>query len=238
MSASRDALIAAYRDDLINSASLGLADTPVIDQRVDFDLAGYLWDVHTTQWSFAIRARLARATGSTAGQVIIEDAPTTDEINAASSYELQTMDHWLGNIKADHSGRSLSEKVASDKPAGLASGCYLSATDRITSPLTDPATGPCATLYPVASSPRQVAGEPLASNVLKCQLRPVDFAAYHVTFTAAQRAELRAIFRRGVCDYQLPGVAQVQPAGAWLSYGDGSAGTYGHAPEPTPVGRA
>jgi hypothetical protein len=237
MSASVKTLTAAYRDDLVNSAALGLPDTPAIDQRVDYDLAGYLWDAHTTQWSFATRARLEQATGSAASQVIIEDQPTTAEMNAASAYELQAMNQWLANIQADHSGRSLAGKVASDKPAGLADGCYLSATDRITSPLTDPATGPCAALYPVASSPRQVAGEPLAANVLKCQLRPVSFAAYKVTFTAAQKAELRAVFPGGVCDYQLPGIGQVLPLGAWLSYGDGSVGTFGHAPAPTPIGR-
>jgi hypothetical protein len=237
MSASPQTLTAAYRDDLVNSAALGLPGTPVIDQRVDYDLAGYLWDAHTTQWSFATRARLEQATGSATGQVIIEDQPTTAEINAASAYELQAMNQWLANIQADHSGRSLAGKVASDKPAGLADGCYLSATDRITSPLTDPATGPCAAQYPVASTPRQVAGEPLASNVLKCRLAPVNFTIYKVMFTAAQKAELRAIFPGGVCDYQLPGVDQVPPLGAWLSYGDGSAGTFGHAPAPTPIGR-
>jgi hypothetical protein len=237
MSASPQTVTAAYRDDLVNSASLGLPGTPVIDQRVDYDLAGYLWDVHTTQWSFATRARLEQATGSAASQVIVEDQPTTAEVNAASAYELQAMNQWLANIQADHSGRSLAEKVASDKPAGLADGCYLSATDRITSPLTDPATGPCAAQYPVASTPRQVAGEPLASNVLKCRLAPVNFTAYKVTFTAAQKAELRAIFPGGVCDYYLPGVGQVPPLGAWLSYGDGSAGRFGHAHAPTPIGR-
>jgi len=237
MSASVRTITAAYRDDLVNSAALGLRDTPVIDQRVYFDLAGYLWDAHTTQWSFATRARLEQATGSAASQVIIENQPTTSEIGAASAYELQAMNQWLANIQADHSGRGLDEKVASDKPAGLADGCYLSATDRTTSPLTDPATGPCAAQYAVGSSPRQVAGEPLTSSVLKCQLRPVNFTAYKVTFTAAQKAELRAVFSGGVCDYHLPGVGQVAPLGPWLSYGDGSTGTFGHAPSPSPIGR-
>jgi hypothetical protein len=236
MSASSKTISAAYRDDLVNSASLGLPTTPVIDQRVDFDEAGNFNDVHTTQWSFATGSRLEEAAGSAANQVIIENEPTTSEIAEAGAYELQAMNLWLGDIQADHSRRSPAEKVAIDKPAGLASGCYISGTDRITSPLTDPATGPCAKLYPVASSPRQVAGESLAENVLKCQLRPVDFATYRVAFTAPQRAELRAIFRRGVCDYQLPAVGQVSPLGTWLSYGDGSVGTFGHAPSPTPLG--
>ncbi|WP_425574784.1 DUF6351 family protein [Streptantibioticus ferralitis] len=126
----------------------------------------------------------------------------------------------------------MTQKIADDKPAGLVSGCYLSAGDRITCPLTDPVTGPCAASYPVAASPRQVAGEPLTSDVLKCRQRPMDFADYTVTFTTAQQAELHAIFPGGVCDYQLPGVDQVRPLGAWLSYGDGTTGSFGHAPAP------
>ena len=54
------------------------------------------------------------------------------------------MDQWSTNIEADHSTRSQQTKVITDKPAGLGDGCYLSATNRIQQPLTDPATGRCA----------------------------------------------------------------------------------------------
>jgi Tannase-like family of unknown function (DUF6351) len=231
---SKKALAAAYRDDLVTSASLGLPDTPVIDQREDLDQAGFPNDIHTTQWSFATRARLLQAQGTAANQVIIENEPTTGQTAAADTYELQAMDQWLSDIQADHSHRSTATKVAEDKPAHLAPGCYLSylsTGDRLTSPLTDPATGPCATPYPVSSSPRQTAGEPVAENVPACTPRPVDPHRYP-SFTPAQKTELKTVFPTGVCDYQLPGTGQTRPLGTWLSYGDGSTGTFGHAPAP------
>jgi hypothetical protein len=43
-----------------------------------------------------------------------------------------------------------------------------------------------------------VAGEPLANNVLKCQLRPIDPSLYKVRFTAAETAQLKALFPHGV----------------------------------------
>ena len=55
---------------------------------------------------------------------------------------------------------------------------------------------------------------------MKCRLRPLNFADYPVTFTAAEQAELRAAFSSGVCDYGRPGVGQARPRGTWLSYGD------------------
>jgi hypothetical protein len=56
--------------------------------------------------------------------------------------------------------------------------------------------------------------------VLKCRLRPLDFAAYApVVFTPAEQAQLRTAFPSGVCDYQRPGVGQQRPKGTWLDYG-------------------
>ena len=39
-------------------------------------------------------------------QVIIENEPTADEVNAANTYELAQMDDWLTNIANDRSHRS------------------------------------------------------------------------------------------------------------------------------------
>jgi hypothetical protein len=54
--------------------------------------------------------------------------------------------------------------------------------------------------------------------VLKCALKPLDFADYPVGFTAAQQAELRGAFPTGVCDYRRRGPEQRRPAGVWLTY--------------------
>jgi len=225
------ALRAAYADDLINSGGAGLRDTPIIDQRIDLDLAGFGNDIHTTEWSFTMRQRLLRANGTAANQVIIENQPTTAELVAVSVYELNAMDRWLTAIDADHSWRELPAKVIADRPGDLGDGCYLSATQRILAPVTDPASGPCAAQYPVATNPRLVSGEPLAMNVLKCALVPLDFDSYPVTFTAAEKAQLRATFPTGVCDYRRPGVGAQRPISTWLSYGDERTGLT----PPTPI---
>jgi len=233
--ASTQALRAVYADDLTNSASLGLRTTPVIDQRDDLDFAGFGNDIHTTDWSFVMRARLLAANGTAGNQVIIENQPTAAEVNAANTYELAQMDAWLTAINNDHSHRSAQQKVLADKPAGLTDGCFLSATDLVHQTLTDPATGQCATQFPVASNPRMVAGQGLAMTQLKCSLQPLNFHNYPVTFTAAEQQELRQAFPSGVCAYNRPGVGQRRPIGSWLSYGDNANAVIGPFLLPPPV---
>ena len=233
--ASLKALRAVYADDLINSASLGLRTTPVIDQRLDLDFAGFGNDIHTTEWSFIIRARMLAANRTDGNQVIIENMPTAAEINAANTYELAEMDAWLTNIENDHSYRSARHKVLDDKPAGLTDGCFQSATDLVHQTLTDPGTGQCGTTYPVASNPRLVAGEPLTMPALKCSLKPLNFRDYPVTFTAAEKAELRQAFPTGVCDYNRRGVGARPPIASWLSYGDNPDGVFGPFALPPPL---
>jgi hypothetical protein len=218
--ADQKALATVYADDIFNSASQGLQSTPIIDQRTDLDFAGAGNDIHTTDWSFVMRRRLQQAGGSAANQVIIESDTSAGQTAAASAYELGAMDRWLTAVEADHSGRSAARKVVQDRPADLGDGCYLSATQRIRQTLTDPAKGQCGAAYPVAKDTRQVAGEDLAMNALKCSLTPLDFGDYPVAFTADQRRELRAAFPSGVCDYRRPGVGERAPRGTWLSYGD------------------
>ncbi|WP_439378689.1 DUF6351 family protein [Amycolatopsis lexingtonensis] len=219
------ALNAAYADDIVNSASQGLRETPIIDQRTDLDFAGPGNDIHTTEWSYVLRQRLLRANGTAGNQVIIENHATAAEAAAASGYELDAMDRWLTAIDADGSHRSRRQKVLANRPADLGDGCYVSASARITEKLTYPASGQCGALYPVAANTRMVAGEGLALDVLKCRLKPVDFRDYPVTFTPADQQRLRAAFPGGVCDYSRPGVGQRPPLGTWLSYGDERTGT-------------
>jgi hypothetical protein len=230
--ASLKALRAAYADDLVNSASLGLRTTPVIDQRDDLDFAGFGNDIHTTDWSFIIRARMLAANRTDGNQVIIENEPTAAEVNAANTYELAQMDDWLTNIANDRSHHSAQQKVLADKPAGLTDGCFLSATNLVHQTLTDPGTGQCGTSFPVASNPRLVAGEPLTMPALKCSLKPLNFRNYSVTFTAAEQAELRQAFPTGVCDYRQPGVGVRPPIASWLSYGDNPNAVFGPFPLP------
>jgi Tannase-like family of unknown function (DUF6351) len=232
--ASLRALRAVYADDLVNSGSLGLRTTPVIDQRIDLDSAGFGNDIHTTDWSFIIRARMLAANGTDGNQVIIENAPTAAGVAAANSYELAEMDAWLTNIENDHSRRSAQQKVLGDKPADLTDGCFLSGTDLVHQTLTDPGTGQCGAAFPVASNPRLVAGEGLAMPALKCRLRPLHVSDYPVTFTAAEKQELRQAFPTGVCDYSKPGIGSRPPIASWLSYGDNPDRVTGPTPLPPP----
>jgi hypothetical protein len=75
--------------------SLGLATTPVIDQRDDLDGAGLGNDIHTTDWSLVMRSRLLAVNGTDGNQVIIDNEPTAAEVSAANAYELSEMDSWL-----------------------------------------------------------------------------------------------------------------------------------------------
>lgn len=209
------ALAASYRDDLVNSGGQGLAGTAVIDQRIDLDLAGFGNDIHTTEWSYVMRARMTAA-GTVANQVIVENGLST--VVAASVYELAAIDRWLTAIDADHSQRPLSVKVAADRPADITDGCFQNSGTPVHESLSYGGTGTCASLFPVAANTRLVAGEPLAMPVLKCALKPLDFTGYPVVFTDAQKAELRAAFPTGVCDYSRRGPQQQRPAGTWLDY--------------------
>jgi hypothetical protein len=234
--ASRRALNAVYADDLYNSVTQGLRTTPVIDAREDLDEAGLGADIHTTDWSFIMRARLLALNGTDGNQVIIESEPTAAEQAATSQYELSEMDAWLTAIANDHSRQSPRDKVLADRPSSLSDGCYLSATNLYHQTLTDPGTGQCGTLYPVASNPRMVAGASLTMTALKCNLEPLNFRSYPVTFTATEKQELEQAFPTGVCDYGKPGVGFREPIAPWLSYGDNPTSVSRPFPLPLPSG--
>jgi len=124
---------------------------------------------------------------------------------------LRLMDEWLENIANDSTTyQTLAEKVVRNKPPELVDACYSDAGVKIT----DPAT--CRLLYPFHANPRIAAGEPLANNVLKCQLRPIDSSDYAQKLTPDQLARLNTVFPDGVCDYSQPGVEQQLVADTWI----------------------
>jgi hypothetical protein len=86
------------------------------------------------------------------------------------------------------------------------------------------------------------AGEGIATDVEKCQLKPGTQADYYpVTFTPDQWSALQATFPGGVCDWSKPGVSQ-QGAVPWQTYQDDSSagavvyGGKGLGPAPTGSG--
>jgi hypothetical protein len=224
--ASPLALRAMYADDLNVSGALGLQSTPIIDQRGDQDPYP-LANIHTSEWSFVMRARL-QAAGAADNQVIIEhDQASAAEWANANAYELSAMDEWLENIDADGSRAPLKVKIARDKPAGLADGCFLAADQTVPTPqpgglTSDGRRAPCESRYPIFDNTRIAAGQPQDLYTLKCTLKPIDWRDYPVTFTDDEKAKLRSAFPQGVCDYRRPGPQEQRPIGTWLDYSFGT----------------
>jgi hypothetical protein len=111
------------------------------------------------------------------------------------------------------------EKVIADKPATAVDGCWASPTQFIAETQTFGRlpNSQCNALFPSYAFPRYVAGGPLAANIFKCQLKPVDLNDYAVSFTSAELTRLHAIFSGGVCDWSKPGINQtgVVPGGSF-----------------------
>ena len=128
---------------------------------------------------------------------------------------IDTMSQWLDALAKDASAAPAIEKVVRAKPKGAVDGCFTADGTRIDEPLSATAAGRCLSLYPPHSTPRLVAGAPLADDVLKCELKPIDARDYKTTFTADQIRELRQIFPGGVCDYSKPGVNQKPLGGTY-----------------------
>jgi hypothetical protein len=200
--ADPDALRIAYETGRLNDAHRGLSAIPIIDVRPYTDGDD---DVHDIVASHIMRARLVAANGHAGNQVFRTYAPGTP-IQPAQRYVLDAMDEWLSSIARDTApSRSPLDRVVRNKPRNLVDTCYLATLE----PVTDP--GRCQALFPVASSPRLVAGSPLTHDRLKCELKPIDRADYAVPLSEAQLGVLREVFPAGVCDYRRPGVGQRAP---------------------------
>jgi uncharacterized tannase-like protein DUF6351 len=81
----------------------------------------------------------------------------------------------------------------------------------------------CDQLFPYYADSRIAAGGPLADDIFKCQLKPVDVKDYKVAPTADQVAQLQKAFPGGVCDYTKPGVGKDAKLTTWAAFkGDGT----------------
>jgi hypothetical protein len=145
---------------------------------------------------------------------------------------LALMDEWLVTMALDE-GPPGAEKMVRAKPAALQDSCWSDDGLEIVEPavfdreaIFDNTKGRCNELFPPHAGARIVAGGPLTSDVLKCQLKPIDPADYGVTLTAEEMGQLEAIFPQGVCDWSKPGVGQVPNTRTWLSYGPSPVSRY------------
>jgi len=199
----------AYQGGRILGAGNGLASMPIITRMRGGDLA-VQGDVHVRYHAHSIRARLINANGHADNQVIVGNQAPTDLL-------IEQMGRWLAAVVSDTSNRRLAEKVVRNKPADVVDACW-SAGMKIVEPQTMSGTGQCNTLFPVGLAPELVAGAPIALDIIKCKLKPIDPRDYAVPLSGEQRARLHAIFPDGVCNWSKRGVEQVKSV-PWASFG-------------------
>jgi hypothetical protein len=190
---------------------------PILHSRSYTDAIG---DIHDRQRDLTIRARLQKANGRSDNQVIwVGPARERNQTGGTdlAALSLDTMNKWLDNIVADPAKLS-TDKVVRHKPLEAVDAYWDAAGKKYAEPATFDGKGGFNTLYPVHSEPRLIAGAPLTNDILKCQLKPIKYSDYKVTFSAAQKARLTAIFPTGVCDFSKPGVGQVPLKGTYRRY--------------------
>ncbi|HYL73777.1 MAG TPA: DUF6351 family protein [Bryobacteraceae bacterium] len=212
--ADPEGLRMAYVAGRINSGAGGLAMVPILNYRSYNDALG---DIHDHVRDFTIRERLRKANGRFDNQVIWVypngNRPLASKVNGLA---IDTMTQWLDALSKDASSAPALDRVAHAKPAAAVDGCWTANGSRIDEPATLDGPGKCTQLYPAHATPRIAAGTPLADDVMKCQLKPIDPKDYTVTFTATELQQLREVFPGGVCDYSKPGVMQLPLAGTYL----------------------
>jgi hypothetical protein len=228
-SADLPALDIAYRAGILSSGK-NLGKLPIIDSR-GWDETGihYIWR------SFSERARIdAENHGDHGNQVMWRYGTgllpgTPAQIAAVTIKSFLTMDTWLSALNASAPKHTLNsvrthEQVVAAKPAGAVDFCFLTGDTNFTTPVTDMALCDADPRLAKHASPRQVAGGPLAENILKCELKPLSRVDYAPgTFSDAQWARLNAAFPGGVCDWTKPGVGQ-QRAQSPLTFVNGPGG--------------
>ena len=200
----------------------GLASTPVIDYRTYNDhLEG--GDIHMIVHQFSTRQRLVNANGHADNHVMqvggqwgfIEGQ---DDLGSL----FRQMNFWIQNIQADSLEPDPAFRVVRNKPANLTDSCWDTTGETIElveEPLGFNSESRCGQLYPSYQSPRQVAGAPLANDIVSCQLKKIDLEDYVISFTADEYQQLLNVFPGGVCDWSLGDSSGSRHQGTWKSFG-------------------
>src|SRR6266513_5168455 len=128
-----------------------------------------------------MRARLEHTEGHFPLNHVIWFGPTP--LLGSPSYQSEavvTMDKWLSAVEADTRKKvTLEEKVAQDRPAGAHDKC--SNVEGIQE-VSVPGIGPVCenpTAQTRFSTPRVISGEGIATDKMKCQLKPLEQSAYY-----------------------------------------------------------
>lgn len=209
-----------YRSGRFLSTGGGLSRLPIIDYRAYADFAK--GDPHQRFHSFSFRARLIAANGDAGNQVMLTESNRYGLFSLKSPQLVGALDQmalWIAAIQADASALPAAGKVVRDRPADLVDACFTEAGEKIVETQVYTGDTACNRLYPPHGNPYIAAGLPVANDVLKCALKPINPADYAVAFTEEELAQLRAAFPDGVCDTKRPGVGQQPLASVWLSFG-------------------
>ena len=235
---AREDVLKTYYSGGLVSDGRQLAKLPIIDLRGNQAAAG---DIHMNWRAWETRDRLDRQYGNHDNHLIWAYTGGGGAGAPGAALALQsflTLDQWLTNIENDPSTLPIDLKVRANKPATAHDICLTTngATD-----LTDVGLGAPACPVTFQASPRQAAGGPLAENIFKCSLKPLDFsdADYGgATFTTDQQMRLAAVFPTGVCDWSKLGVGQV-PEVPFTTFKDGPGGKpLGDAPVSMAINQA
>jgi hypothetical protein len=141
--------------------------------------------------------------------------------DAAGPDAVAVIDEWLTTLDEDREGGERFAVLARTRPDEAVDNCL---PEGATTPIggigiyDEP--GPCADDHVVSGDPRLAAGAPLANDVIKCQLKPVDPLDYEVELSTEQLDRLVEVFPDGVCDWGGPGVGQTVPSMPDRSYDD------------------
>lgn len=202
----------AYRSGRINRGAGSLASIPILQYRAYTDGKGDAQDfLHDLQ----IRERLRQANGDADNQRIWVQAASLP-LEPLRTLALQTMTRWLDALQSQDPDAPPRTRLSRARPAMAVDACWTAANERIEEVLDLSSPGQCLGLYPVHASPRLAAGGALAEDVIVCARRPLERAAYPVSFSDAQWSRLEAVFSQGVCDFSQPGEAQQRVDGPWL----------------------
>lgn len=202
-------LARAYRSGMINEAN-SLNQVAIIDCRGPNPGA-----FHDAYRAFAVRARLQRAHGTHANQLIWEGPVPLTADSKCELNSFKAMDMWLTAVEKDHSHASVPHKIIHDKPKALTDECWDGNGTKLSNSLCP------AGVVNVAGTPRTVAGDQITTDANKCQLKPLARSDFHgITFTTAEWTQLQKTFPKGVCDFSKPGVDQ-RPTVPWLTYQNG-----------------
>jgi hypothetical protein len=239
ISADQPALQNAYRSGAVNEAN-NLTDVAIIDLRGP-DPGAF----HDAYRSWSMRARLERDEGRFPRNDVIWFGPAPLIGSPTYTTEgLQAMNHWLDAVEADPRALSLEEKIAADRPENVHDRCdSTEASEELVEKVEVPGVGQVCNAPLVEtkfSTTRAVAGDPITTDNMECQLKPLQRSDYYPNeFTAEQWSALQKAFPSGVCDFSKPGVGQ-QPTIPWQTYqsdGEGGSVIYGGKPlGPAPAG--